>query len=148
MGTGLNKVILIGNLGKDPMARDLEGGNLVATFPLATSDYVKDRNGGREEKTEWHNIVLWRSLAEYAVNYLKKGNMIMVEGKLRTRSWVDQGNVKHYITEIVGENVINLSAKKEIQGDPSNRPGAGPGKPETKPESGAMNVNDGTGDLS
>jgi single-strand DNA-binding protein len=147
MGSGLNKVILIGNLGKDPSARDLDGGNLVASFPLATSEYFKDRNGNRDEKTEWHNIVLWRTLAEYAVKNLKKGNTIMIEGKLRTRSWEDKVGVKHYITEIVGDHIINLTQKKDPIGESGNR-SADFQKPEVKPETGGIGLNDGTGDLS
>lgn len=144
MGSGLNKVILIGHMGKDPVARDLDGGNLVASFSLATSEFGKDRNGNREERTEWHNIVVWRNLAEYAVNNLKKGSLVMVEGKLRTRSWEGKDKVKHYTTEIVADNIINLSAKKEGSDEHSNRTA-----PKiAKPEGGAMDIHDATGDLS
>lgn len=102
---GINKVILLGNLGKDPEVRHLEGGATVANFPLATSESYKDKSGNKVEQTEWHNIVLWRNQAEFAEKYLKKGNTILVEGKLRTRSWEDKDKNKRYTTEIVGDNI-------------------------------------------
>ena len=109
---GVNKVILIGNLGKDPEVRHLEGGTAVASFPLATSETYKDKNGQRIEQTEWHNIVVWRGLAEVAEKYLKKGMTIYVEGKLRTRAWEDKDKVKRYTTEIVGD-AFTMLGKKE-----------------------------------
>jgi single-strand DNA-binding protein len=109
---GLNKVILVGNLGKDPEVRHLEGGVAVASFSLATSESYKDKTGQRIEQTEWHNIVVWRGLAEVAEKYLKKGTTIYVEGKLRTRSWDDKEGHKRYITEIVGDTFTILSKKE------------------------------------
>lgn len=109
---GVNKVILIGNLGKDPEVRSLEGGAKVANFSLATTEVYKDKSGQRQDQTEWHNIVLWRSLAEVAEKYLKKGTMIYLEGKLRTRSWEDKEGHKRYTTEVVGETFTILSSKK------------------------------------
>ena len=109
---GVNKVILIGNLGKDPEVRHLEGGATVANFPIATTETYKDKNGNRQEQTEWHNIVLWRSLADVAEKYLKKGMQIYVEGKLRTRSWEDKEGHKRYTTEVVGETFTMLGSKK------------------------------------
>ena len=106
---GINKVILLGNLGKDPEVRHLEGGATVANFPLATSENYKDKNGNKIEQTEWHNIVLWRSQAEFAEKFLKKGNTILIEGKLRTRSWEDKDKNKRYTTEIVGDNISIVS---------------------------------------
>ena len=92
---GLNKVMLIGNLGKDPEVRALESGVPVATFSLATSESYKDKEGNRQTATEWHNIVVWRGLAEVAEKYLKKGSQIYVEGKLKTRNWQDKdGNTR------------------------------------------------------
>jgi len=105
---GVNKVILVGNLGRDPEIRTLESGVKVATFSLATSESFKDRDGNRQDKTEWHNIVLWRGLAEIAERYLAKGNTIYVEGKLQTRSWDDKDGNKRYTTEIVGQNMKML----------------------------------------
>lgn len=105
-------MILIGNLGKDPEVRYLESGVAVANFPLATSESYKDRNTGeRITQTEWHNVVLWRGLAEVAEKYLKKGNQVYVEGKLRTRSWEDQNGNTRYTTEVVGDNMTMLGGK-------------------------------------
>lgn len=106
--SGVNKVILVGRLGKDPEVRHLENGATVANFSIATSETYKDRQTGeRREQTEWHNVVLWRGLAEVAEKYVKKGDMIYVEGKLRTRSWEKDG-VTRYTTEVVGDNMTML----------------------------------------
>ena len=110
---GVNKVILVGNLGKDPEVRHLEGGAVVANFPLATSESYKDRSGNRVDQTEWHNVVVWRGLAEVAEKYLKKGNQVYVEGKIRTRSWDDKDGVKRYNTEIVADQMTMLGKKDE-----------------------------------
>ena len=110
---GVNKVILVGNLGKDPEVRHLEGGAVVANFPLATSESYKDRSGNRVEQTEWHSVVVWRGLAEVAEKYLKKGNQVYVEGKIRTRSWDDKDGVKRYTTEIVADQMTMLGKKDE-----------------------------------
>ncbi len=109
--SGVNKVILIGNLGKDPEVRYLEGGIAVANFPLATTEVHKNRAGEKVESTEWHNIVLWRGLAEVAEKLLKKGMQVYVEGRLRTRTWDDKDGSKKRATEIVGENLTILSRK-------------------------------------
>lgn len=109
--SGVNKVILVGRLGKEPEVRNLENGAVVANFSIATSEVYKDRTTGeRRETTEWHNIVLWRGLAEIAQKYLHKGDMIYVEGKLKTRSWEKDG-VTRYTTEIIGDNMTMLSGK-------------------------------------
>ena len=109
--SGVNKVIIVGRLGKDPEVRHLESGAAVANFPVATSEVYKDRNTGeRREQTEWHNVVLWRGLADIAEKYLNKGDMVYIEGKLRTRSWEKDG-VTRYTTEIVGDNMTMLSPK-------------------------------------
>ena len=110
---GVNKVILVGNLGKDPEVRHLEGGAVVANFPLATSESYKDRSGNRVDQTEWHSVVVWRGLAEVAEKYLKKGNQVYVEGKIRTRSWDDKDGVKRYTTEIVADQMTMLGKKDE-----------------------------------
>jgi single-strand DNA-binding protein len=112
--TGVNKVILVGNLGKDPEIRHLEGGTAVTNFTLATSESYKDKSGQRVEQTEWHNIVVWRNLAEIAEKYLKKGSTIYLEGKLRTRSWEDKDKVKRYTTEIVADSFTILSKKENV----------------------------------
>ncbi|HSH64758.1 MAG TPA: single-stranded DNA-binding protein [Bacteroidia bacterium] len=118
---GINKVILVGNLGKDPEVRHLEGGTAVANFTLATTEAYKDKNGQRVEQTEWHNIVVWRGLAEIAEKYLKKGTTIYLEGKIRTRSWEDKDKVKRYTTEIVADTFTMLS-KKENTGSTDDIP--------------------------
>ena len=111
--SGVNKVFLIGHLGKDPEYRHMEGGVMVAKFPLATTEYYKTKEGQRQEQTEWHNIVLWRQLAEAAERlHLNKGSQICIEGKIRSRSWEKDG-IKRYSTEIVAENMTLLNLKKQ-----------------------------------
>ncbi|WP_207436236.1 single-stranded DNA-binding protein [Sabulibacter ruber] len=104
----INKVILIGNLGKDPEVRHLEGGVAVARFPLATSETFKDKNGDRQERTEWHNIVVWRGLAEVAEKYVRKGQSVYIEGRIRTNSYQDKDGIQRYSTEIVADNMTML----------------------------------------
>lgn len=106
-----NKVILIGNVGKDPEVRHLESGSVVASFTLATTERYKNKNGELQDQTEWHNIVCWRNLAELSEKYIKKGAQIFVEGKIRTRSWSDQTGAKRYTTEIVADNIRLLDRK-------------------------------------
>ena len=120
---GVNKVILVGNLGKDPEVRYLEGGTAVANFPLATSETYKDKQGNKVESTEWHNIVMWRGLAEIAEKMLKKGMQIYVEGRLRTRSWNDKEGVKRYTTEIIADNMLMLGRKEN---NPTQNAGTAP----------------------
>lgn len=110
----VNRVILVGHLGKDPDVRYLEGNISVATFPLATSEfYLKD--GKRTEHTEWHNIVLWRSLADVAMKQLKKGKLVYIEGKLRTRTYEDKEGIRRYTTEIVVESFHLLGRRSDFQ---------------------------------
>ena len=104
----LNKVQIIGNLGKEPEVRAVTSGAKVCNFPVATTESYTDRNGQKVDKTEWHNIVMWRGLAEVAEKYLHKGSQVYVEGRLQTRSWDDQNGQKRYITEIVAENLVML----------------------------------------
>lgn len=111
---GINKVILVGNLGKDPEVRYLEGGTAVANFSIATSETFKDRNSGeRKTSTEWHNVVVWRGLAEISEKYLKKGMQVYIEGKLRTRQWQDKDGVTRYTTEVVADNLQMLGRKDD-----------------------------------
>ena len=117
--SGVNKVILIGNLGKDPEVRHLDNGVAVANFSIATTASYKDKNTGeRIDQTEWHNIVLWRGLAEIAEKYLKKGDSVYIEGKLRSRSWEKDG-VTRYTTEVVAESMNMLGGKKNSEGNTS-----------------------------
>lgn len=117
---GVNKVILIGNLGKDPEIQHFESGVKKAAFSLATTEVYKNKEGNNVEQTEWHNIVLWRNLAEVAEKYLKKGAQIYIEGKIRTRSWEDKDNNKRYVTEIIGESMTMLRTKKETSQENSS----------------------------
>jgi single-strand DNA-binding protein len=108
---GVNKVILIGNLGADPEVRNLESGIKVATINLATSESYKDRNGERQTQTEWHRVVVWRGLAEVVEKYLKKGSQVYIEGRLRTRSYEDKDGKKLYVTEIEARDLTMLGKK-------------------------------------
>lgn len=120
MNGSINKVILIGNLGKDPDVRRLENGAVVASFPLATSEIYTDKQSGeKKEVTDWHDIVLWRGLAEVADKYLRKGAKIYVEGKLKKRSWTDKEGQTRYATEVIGDDLTILS-RTETQERPSN----------------------------
>ena len=113
----VNKVILIGHVGKDPEVRYLDSNTPVANFTLATSETYKNRNGEKVKNTEWHNIVLWRGLAQIAEKYVKKGTMLYIEGRIRTRSWDDKDGNKRYTTEIIGDNLQMLSRKGDETGD-------------------------------
>ncbi len=113
---GVNRVMLIGNLGKDPDVQYLEGNIAVAKFPLATTETYKDRSGKLISQTEWHTVVLWRGLAELAQKYLHKGSLIYVEGRLRTRSWEDKEGNKKFATEVVGDNLIMLDKRSDGHG--------------------------------
>ena len=112
----INKVILVGNVGKDPELRHLDSGVAVASFPLATSESYIAKNGDKVSTTEWHNIVLWRGLAEVAEKYVTKGKQLYIEGKIRTRSWDDKDGNKRYMTEIVADVMQMLGTKSDNQG--------------------------------
>ena len=120
MARGVNKVILIGNLGGDPEVRYTPSGAAVANVSLATNESWTDRSGERQERTEWHRLVLWSKLAEIAGQYLRKGSKVFVEGRLQTRSWDDQSGQKRYTTEVVVNDMQMLDGRGE---------GAGPGGP-------------------
>lgn len=117
--SGINKVILVGHLGKDPEVRHLESNVSVASFPLATSETF-NKDGRKVEQTEWHNIVMWRGLADVAAKYLQKGKLVYIEGKLRTRSYEDREGVKRYTTEIVAENFTMLGRRSDFEPSPGN----------------------------
>tara|TARA_B100000787_G_scaffold74983_1_gene55243 strand:- start:406 stop:813 length:408 start_codon:yes stop_codon:yes gene_type:complete len=116
---GVNKVILVGNLGKDPEVRYLDNGVAVANFSLATTENYKNKAGDRVSQTEWHNIVLWRGLAEVAEKYLKKGASVYVEGKIKTRKWEDKEGNTRYNTEILADNMTMLGGKQSQDDSPS-----------------------------
>ena len=112
MAKSLNRVMLIGNLGKDPELRYTTSGVAIATFSLATNEQWKDQDGNAQERTEWHNIVAWKKLAEICGEWLKKGKKIYVEGRIQTRNYDDKNTgTKKYITEIVADNIIMLDSK-------------------------------------
>lgn len=124
----VNKVILIGNAGRDPEVRYLDNGVAVATLTLATSERGYTLQNGTQvpERTEWHNIVLWRGLAEVAEKYVHKGDKLYIEGKLRTRSYDDQNGVKRYVVEIFADNMEMLSAPRQGVGAPAQQPQPAP----------------------
>ncbi|MBL7705014.1 MAG: single-stranded DNA-binding protein [Taibaiella sp.] len=137
---GVNKVVLIGNLGKDPDLQYIEGDIPVAKFPLATTEMRKEKNGNVVSETEWHTIVLWRGLAELAGKYLHKGSLVYIEGRLRTRSWEDKDKNKRFQTEIIAENLVMLDKRKDSEGQ------QGTGKHDTD-NSGSYLNNDNDPDL-
>lgn len=110
---GVNRVTLIGNLGRDPELQHLEGNIAVSKFSLATTETFKDRSGKLVSQTEWHTVVLWRGLAELAEKYLHKGSLVYIEGRLRTRTWEDKDGNKKHATEIVGDNLVMLDKRND-----------------------------------
>jgi len=121
MARGINKVTLIGNLGKDPEVQTFDTYKK-ATFSLATTEYSRDKEGNEVQHTEWHNIVMWRGLAEIAEQYLRKGNQVYIEGKIRTRSFDAKDGTKKYITEIQADNLVLLGGKREGGGENNYQP--------------------------
>ena len=120
MAKSLNKAMLIGNLGKDPELRYTTGGVAVATFSIATNESWKDQDGNTQERTEWHNIVAWRKLAEVCAEWLKKGKKVYIEGKLQTRNYDDKNTgAKRYITEIVVDTMIMLDGRATAESSPA-----------------------------
>lgn len=120
MARGINKVTLIGNLGKDPEVQTFDTYKK-ASFSLATTEYSRDREGNEVQHTEWHNIVMWRGLAEIAEQYLRKGNQVYIEGKIRTRSFDAKDGTKKYITEIQADNLVLLGGKREGSSETGNQ---------------------------
>ena len=116
---GVNRVVLIGNLGKEPDLQYLEGNIAVAKFPLATTETYKDKNGMLVSQTEWHTVVLWRGLAELAQKYLHKGSLVFIEGRIRTRNWEDKDKNRRFSTEIIGDNLVMLDKRKESNDQPA-----------------------------
>src|ERR1043165_2960809 len=115
-GGGVNKVILIGNLGADPEMRFTPSGQAVANFRIATTENWTDKNGQKQERTEWHRIVVWGKLAELCGEYLNKGRQCYVEGRLQTREWTDKEGKKNYTTEVVANNVVFLGSRGDSPG--------------------------------
>jgi single-strand DNA-binding protein len=113
----VNRVILIGNVGQDPEIRHLDSGVSVANFNLATNESYKDKSGERVTQTEWHRVVLWRGLAEVAEKYVKKGELLYIEGRLRTRSWEDKEGIKRYTTEVFADTMKMLGRKSDQGAD-------------------------------
>jgi len=133
MARGINKVILIGNLGQDPEVRYMPNGNAVANITVATSDSWKDKQTGeRQERTEWHRVVLFRRLAEIAGEYLKKGSKVYIEGRLQTRKWQDQTGQDRYTTEIVANDLQMLDSRAG-GGSAAYDNGFSSGQQQTKP---------------
>ncbi len=130
----VNKVVLIGNAGQDPEVRHLDSGVAVANFNLATNETYKDKNGDRVTQTEWHRIVLWRGLAEVVEKYVKKGELLYIEGRLRTRSWDDKDGNKRYTTEILADAMKMLGKKSPDSGSDQGEtePQMDGGEPETQ----------------
>ena len=118
--SGINKVILIGNLGKDPEVRYLDNGVVVANLSLATTETYKNKEGNRISQTEWHDVVLWRGLAEVAEKYLKKGASIYIEGKIKTSKWVDKEENTRYKTEIMADKMTMLNKSSSESSQSSN----------------------------
>ena len=111
----VNKVIVLGNLGKDPDLRHLPNGDAVCNFSLATTESWKDKEGNKQDKTEWHNVVIFRKLAEIAGEYLKKGRPVYIEGRLQTRKWQDKEGKDRYTTEIVADQMQMLGSREEAK---------------------------------
>jgi single-strand DNA-binding protein len=118
----VNKAILVGRLGKDPEVRYMTNGEAVANVSLATSERYKDKSGEKQEKTEWHNLVFYRRLAEIAGEYLKKGSEIYAEGRIQTRKWTDKEGKDHYITEIIVNDMKMIGSKPRDPAESSSRP--------------------------
>lgn len=133
MSRSVNKVILIGNLGKDPEVRYTGAGVAVATFTLATNESWRDAEGNTQERTEWHNLVAWRKLAEVIGEYLKKGSKIYVEGRLQYRTYDDKNGVKRYVTEIVMDQMVMLDGRNRDAAGGSGSADPGPSAPAPTP---------------
>jgi single-strand DNA-binding protein len=135
---GVNKVILVGNLGNDPEVRYMPNGNAVANLSIATSESWKDQQGQLQEKTEWHKVTMYRRLAEIAGEYLKKGSQIYLEGKLQTRKWQDQQGNDRYTTEVIADQLQMLGGRNESGGG-GGQSGGGQGGYQQSPQGGQNN---------
>ena len=117
---GINKVILIGNVGKDPEYKTLQDGTPVAKFAIATTETYRLKNGETQSRTDWHTIILWRGLATFANQYIHKGSLLYIEGKLRNRQYKDMDGQKKYVIEVVGDQVVLLDKKTKLLEDEAN----------------------------
>jgi single-strand DNA-binding protein len=122
---GVNKVILVGNLGRDPEVRYTRNGTAVATLNIATTETWTDKDGQRQDRTEWHRVVAWSKLAEIVKEYLSKGQQVYIEGKLQTRSWDDREGNKRYTTEVKADQMVMLGGRRDA-GDRGSEPPPGP----------------------
>ena len=138
---GVNKVIILGNLGVDPEIRTLESGVKVCRLSVATSESYTNKSGDRVDQTEWHSITLWRGMAEVAEKYLKKGNKVYIEGKLRTRSYKDKDGIERYITEIVADNMELLGGSGGDRASSSSTSPNPQSEPQTQRASESGNIN-------
>jgi single-strand DNA-binding protein len=146
----VNKVILIGNLGKDPDIRYMPGGDAVANITLATSETWKDKTGAKQEKTEWHRVTFYRKLAEIVGEYLKKGSSVYVEGRLETRKWTDKTGTDRYTTEIIANEMRMLGSKSggsSSEGENKNNKTTPPKNSATSNNNTASTTNSGFGDM-
>ncbi len=145
----VNKVILVGNVGKDPEIRHLDSGVAVANFPLATSETYTAKSGEKVTTTEWHNIVLWRGLADVAEKYVTKGRQLYIEGRIRTRSYEDKEGIKKYTTEIYGDVMQMLGNRNDNQGAGagSSTPAQSTASPSNPTTTSTADENEGDDDL-
>ncbi len=141
--SSLNKVMLIGNLGRDPEVRFTPDGSPVATFSVATGEFWTDKSGTRQERTEWHNIVAWNKLADLAKRYLTKGRQVYVEGRIRTREWDDRDGNKRRTTEIIATHMVLLGSKPQgAEGATAPQPVQRSAQPDIEPGTGDAGITD------
>lgn len=138
--SGVNKVILLGHLGANPEMRYMPDGTAIANFSIATSESYKDKEGNRQERTEWHRVSLYRRQAEVAGEYLKKGSMAYIEGRLRTRKWTDKEGQERYTTEIVGDRLQLIGGRRDGDGQESVNGGSKTGRTAPKGSGGGANM--------
>jgi single-strand DNA-binding protein len=134
----VNKVILVGNLGRDPEVRYSTDGAAIANISVATTDVWKDKNGDKQEKTEWHRVAFFGRLAEIAGEYLKKGSQVYLEGRLQTRKWQDKEGQERYTTEVIADRMQMLGGRSNMSGGPSNEPPMDMGMDNGAPQSGGV----------
>lgn len=137
---GVNKVILIGNVGGDPELRAIPNGTSVANFTMATNESWTDSSGTKQERTEWHRIVVWRRLAEICNQYLRKGSKVYIEGSLQTRSWEGQDGQKRYTTEVVARDMQMLDSRNDVSSGMESYPTEGNTQPGGSPGMQSQNV--------